>query len=83
MIESMACGTPVIASRWGAVPEVIEHGRSGIVVDDYREMAGALDAADRLEPLECRRSVEEHFSAERMVSDYLAAYEAVLARAPA
>jgi glycosyltransferase involved in cell wall biosynthesis len=83
MIESMACGTPVIATRWGAVPEVIEHGRSGIVVDDYREMAAALDAADRLEPLECRRAVEESFSAERMVADYLAAYEAVLARVPA
>jgi glycosyltransferase involved in cell wall biosynthesis len=83
MIESMACGTPVIATRWGAVPEVIEHGRSGIIVDDYREMAGALADADRLEPLECRRYVEEHFSAERMVADYLAAYEAVLARAPA
>jgi glycosyltransferase involved in cell wall biosynthesis len=64
------------------VPEVIEHGRSGIVVDDYREMAGALAEADRLEPLECRRAVEESFSAERMVSDYLAAYEAVLAGLP-
>ncbi len=81
MIESMACGTPVIATRWGAVPEVIEHGRSGIVVDDYREMAGALAAADELEPSECRLSVEEHFSAERMVADYEAAYKAVLARA--
>jgi glycosyltransferase involved in cell wall biosynthesis len=82
MIESMACGTPVIATRWGAVPEVIEHGRSGIVVDDYREMAGALAATDELEPLECRRWVEEHFSAARMVEDYVEAYEAVLARAP-
>jgi glycosyltransferase involved in cell wall biosynthesis len=82
MIESMACGTPVIATRHGAVPEVIEHGRSGIVVDDYREMAAALAEADRLEPAECRRSVEEHFSAERMVADYLAAYESVLAGTP-
>ncbi len=78
MIESMACGTPVIATRWGAVPEVIEHERSGIVVDDYREMADALGAADSLDPLECRRSVEEHFSAERMIEDYVAAYTAVL-----
>jgi glycosyltransferase involved in cell wall biosynthesis len=78
MIESMACGTPVIATRWGAVPEVIEHGRSGIIVDDYREMAGALAEADELEPAECRRSAEERFSAERMVQDYVAAYEAVL-----
>jgi glycosyltransferase involved in cell wall biosynthesis len=78
----MACGTPVIATRWGAVPEVIEHARSGIVVDDYREMARVLAQADELEPLECRRAVEELFSAERMVRDYVAAYEAVLAGAP-
>jgi glycosyltransferase involved in cell wall biosynthesis len=80
MIESMACGTPVIATRWGAVPEVIEEGRSGVIVDDYREMAGALADADKLEPLECRRYAEERFSAERMVRDYESAYEAVLAR---
>src|ERR687892_2053894 len=70
MIESMACGTPVIATRWGAVPEVIEHGRSGIIVDDYREMAAALANADRIDPLECRRYVEERFAPERMVADY-------------
>ena len=80
MIESMACGTPVIATRWGAVPEVIEDGRSGIIVDSYREMAGALEAADRLEPLELRRIAEERFGPERMVADYLRAYEAQLAR---
>ena len=83
MIESMACGTPVIATRWGAVPEVIEEGRSGVIVDDYREMVDALADSDRLEPLECRRSVEERFSSERMVRDYEAAYAAMLAAAPA
>jgi glycosyltransferase involved in cell wall biosynthesis len=77
MIESMACGTPVIATRRGAVPEVIEHGRSGIVVDDYREMAAALEEADRLEPLELRRAAEERFSKERMVADYVAAFTAI------
>jgi glycosyltransferase involved in cell wall biosynthesis len=81
MIESMACGTPVIATRWGAVPEVIEEGRSGVIVDDYREMAAALADADRLEPLECRRSVEERFSSERMVRDYEETYAAMLERA--
>ena len=50
MIESMACGTPVIATRRGAVPEVIEHGRTGIIVDDYREMATRSSAADALDP---------------------------------
>ena len=79
MIESMACGTPVVATRWGAVPEVIEPGRTGVIVDDYREMAAALPEADRLEPRECRRSVEERFSAERMVRDYEEAFSAVVA----
>jgi glycosyltransferase involved in cell wall biosynthesis len=79
MIESMACGTPVIATRWGAVPEVVEHGRSGIVVDHYRQMAAALEAADALDPLECRRYAEERFVPERMVDDYVAAYREAVA----
>ena len=74
MIESMACGTPVIATNHGAVPEVIEHGRSGIIVEHYREMVGALEQADALDPRECRRYVEERFSPERMVEDYVRAY---------
>jgi glycosyltransferase involved in cell wall biosynthesis len=79
MIEAMACGTPVIATRWGAVPEVIEDGRSGVIVDDYREMPAALERADALDPLEIRRYVEARFSRERMVADYVAAYERHLA----
>jgi glycosyltransferase involved in cell wall biosynthesis len=74
MVESMACGTPVIATRRGAVPEVIEHGRSGIIVDSYREMAAALEQADAIDPLECRRYAEERFAPERMVADYVEAY---------
>jgi glycosyltransferase involved in cell wall biosynthesis len=74
MIESMACGTPVIATRHGAVPEVIEDGRSGIIVDNYREMPAAIERADALDPLECRRYVEERFAPERMVEDYLRAF---------
>ena len=81
MIESMACGTPVIATRWGAVPEVIEHGRSGIIVDHYRDMPGALEAAAALDPFELRRYVEEEFSPEHMVRDYLSAYEKAIASA--
>ncbi len=78
MVESMACGTPVIATRWGAVPEVIGDGRSGIVVDEHTEMGAALALADELDPIECRRYVEERFSAERMVRDYEAAYTSVV-----
>jgi glycosyltransferase involved in cell wall biosynthesis len=78
MIESMACGTPVIATRWGSVPEVLDHGRTGVIVDDWRNTAAALEEADRLDPAELRRDVEQHFSPERMVADYVAAYERVL-----
>jgi glycosyltransferase involved in cell wall biosynthesis len=81
MIESMACGTPVIATRRGAVPEVIEHGRSGIIVDDYRDMVGVLAQADELEPMELRRAAEERFSSGRMVADYVAAFEKAIASA--
>jgi len=81
MIESMACGTPVIATRWGAVPEVIEDGHSGIIVDDYTQMAAALEQADELDPLELRRYVEKEFSPQRMVNDYVAAYEAAIVQA--
>jgi glycosyltransferase involved in cell wall biosynthesis len=76
MIESMACGTPVIATRWGSVPEVIEHGRSGIIVDDWRIIPAALEEADKLDPLELRRVAEERFSPERMVADYVRAFRA-------
>ena len=81
MIESMACGTPVIATRWGAVPEVIDDGRSGIIVDSYTQMPAALERSDQLDPLELRHYVEEEFSPERMVRDYVAAYEVAIAAA--
>jgi glycosyltransferase involved in cell wall biosynthesis len=80
MIESMACGTPVIATRWGAVPEVIEHGVSGIIVDDYRIMPAALEEADKLDPWQCRRYAEQRFAPERMVADYLRAFRAQIER---
>jgi glycosyltransferase involved in cell wall biosynthesis len=83
MIESMACGTPVIATRWGAVPEVVEDGRGGIIVDDYRDMAAAIEHADRLDAAECRASVEERFSPGRMVEAYVEAYRRVMERVAA
>ncbi len=80
MIESMACGTPVIATARGAVPEVIDNGRSGIIVEDYRIIPAALEEADRIDPMECRRYVEERFSPLRMVHDYVKAYETAIER---
>ena len=81
MIESMACGTPVIASRFGAVPEVIEDGVSGVIVDTWRDMGEAIERADAIDARTQRRIVEERFSPPRMVADYLRAYEARLRRA--
>jgi glycosyltransferase involved in cell wall biosynthesis len=83
MIESMACGTPVIATSWGAVPEVIDHGLSGIIVDDYRNIPAALEEADKLDPYDIRHYVEREFSPERMVSDYLHAYRTIIEQASA
>jgi glycosyltransferase involved in cell wall biosynthesis len=78
MIESMACGTPVIATRHGAVAEVIGDGGGGVVVDNWREIPVALERADAIDPVECRRYAEEHFAPERMVADYLRAYESAV-----
>jgi glycosyltransferase involved in cell wall biosynthesis len=80
MIEGMACGTPVIATRQGAVPEVIDHGRTGVIVDSYREMGApaVLELADSLDPVVLRHEVEASFSPEHMVAAYVAAYEATI-----
>jgi glycosyltransferase involved in cell wall biosynthesis len=78
MIESMACGTPVIATRWGAVPEVIEPGLSGVIVEDWHDAIAALEEADTITPESCRAYVEERFAPGRMVRDYIAAYETLL-----
>src|SRR5204863_9523269 len=83
MLESIACGTPVIATRRGAVPEVIEGGVTGVIVDDHRRMPVAIAAADGLDPAELRRHAEERYAPGRMVEDYLRVYEAAAERASA
>ena len=79
MVESMACGTPVVATRFGAVPEVIEQGRSGIIVNEFDQLAAAVEQAAALDPGECRASAVERFSPTRMIRDYEDAYERLLA----
>jgi glycosyltransferase involved in cell wall biosynthesis len=79
LIEAMACGAPIIATRRGAVPEVLDDGVTGIVVDDWQDMTAALDRADAIDPAEQRRVVEERFSPARMVADYENAFEAAMA----
>lgn len=78
LIEAMACGTPVVATKRGSIPEVVPHGRGGVLVDHIEEMPDALARAALLDPEEIREVVVEQFSAARMVDDYLDAYAAVL-----
>jgi glycosyltransferase involved in cell wall biosynthesis len=80
MVESMACGTPVVATRFGAVSEVIEDGRSGVIVDEFDQLAAAVERAAALDPEECRRSATERFSPQRMVGEYVAAYQQLIDR---
>jgi glycosyltransferase involved in cell wall biosynthesis len=82
MTEAMACGTPVIATPRGSVPEVVVDGETGFIisVDNYpQEAAASLRRLDEIDPAACRARVEERFSSEAMVSGYEAAFERVLA----
>jgi glycosyltransferase involved in cell wall biosynthesis len=74
MIEAMACGTPVIAYRRGSVPEIVEHGLTGLIVENEDEAVVAVRRASMLNRWRVRQRFEERFSVERMASDYLALY---------
>jgi glycosyltransferase involved in cell wall biosynthesis len=74
MIEAMACGTPVIAFNRGSVPEVIEDGLTGFIVEDINGAIGAVDRLSHLSRQKIRRRFEERFTARRMAQDYLGVY---------
>jgi glycosyltransferase involved in cell wall biosynthesis len=80
MIESMACGTPVIAFPRGSVPEVMADGVTGFVVEGVDEAVQAVGRAGGLDRAACRRVFEERFSARRMALDYLAVYRRLAGR---
>jgi glycosyltransferase involved in cell wall biosynthesis len=73
-MEALACGTPVIAFRAGALRDVVEHGRTGFLVSDVDEMASAIGAAASLDPAACRAAARERFSLDRMMADYFRVY---------
>jgi len=75
MIEAMACGTPVIAFRRGSVPEVIDEGRSGVIVSTVDEAVAAIKNGKLVRRKSCRESFERRFTAPRMAREYLAIYE--------
>ena len=70
MVESMACGTPVIAFRRGSVPEIIEDGVNGFIVNNVDEMAEAVKNIDKIDRREVRKNVERRFSKKAMVDGY-------------
>jgi glycosyltransferase involved in cell wall biosynthesis len=74
MIEAMACGTPVIAFRNGSVPEIIEHGVTGFVVDDEADAARYAQRIANLDRHRNRAEFERRFSSTRMARDYVALY---------
>jgi glycosyltransferase involved in cell wall biosynthesis len=83
MIEALACGTPVVAFRCGSVPEVIDHGVTGFVVDTLDE---AIDAAAWIAHIDrrvCRETFERRFTTRRMALDYLEIYERIVSQSGA
>jgi glycosyltransferase involved in cell wall biosynthesis len=79
-MEALACGTPVIAFRQGALPELIEHGRTGFLVDSVAEMAKAIQHTGELSRDTCRAAALNRFSVETMTARYLARYEQLILR---
>ena len=79
VVEAMACGTPVIARARGSMSELIGDGKNGFLVDSLDEAVAAVHESANLDRRGVRASVEERFSVERMVDDYLAVYHRVVA----
>jgi glycosyltransferase involved in cell wall biosynthesis len=78
LIESMGCGTPVVAFRKGSVPEIVIHGKTGFVVDSIDDMAAAVRAIHLIDPSVCRRHVIENFSIASMAGKYSGLYQAIV-----
>jgi glycosyltransferase involved in cell wall biosynthesis len=81
MIESMACGCPVIANRRGSVPEVMDHGLTGFIVEGEDEAVRAVGRLSELNRAEVRRTFERRFTARRMAEDYVTTYQRLIFRA--
>ncbi len=80
VIESLACGTPVVAMKRGAMPEIIEHGVNGFLAKNKAEFIRYMKRIDEIEPEACRKSVERRFSGEIMAKRYIERYEEAIAR---
>ena len=81
-MEALACGTPVVAFPNGALPDIVEHGRTGYLVGTVEEMAGAMHAAASLDREACRAAARRRFSLDRMIAGYMDAYRSLSAQLP-
>jgi glycosyltransferase involved in cell wall biosynthesis len=79
MIEAMACGTPVLAFRCGSVPEIVDDGVTGAIVDTMEQAIAALPHVMALDRKKVRQRFEQRFSAARMAKDYVGVYRSLLA----
>lgn len=77
-MEALACGTPVIAFPNGALADIIEHGKTGFLVNDLREMTAAIRVVHHLDPAACRHTAQSRFSRQRMTADYMKLYERIV-----
>jgi glycosyltransferase involved in cell wall biosynthesis len=80
-VEGQASGTPLIATRFGALPEIIVEGETGFVVDSLDEAVAAVDRLDRISPAACRQNAEQRFTAAQMAEGYEAVYRSLIERA--
>jgi glycosyltransferase involved in cell wall biosynthesis len=80
VVESMACGTPVIAFNRGSMPELIEDGRSGFLVENVDEAIASVAGIPEIARASCRRRVEQFFTVDRMIDDYLHVYDTILGK---
>lgn len=82
-MESLACGTPVIAFKSGALADLVEDGKTGFLVSDEKEMADAIGQAHSLDRAVCRQAAKERFSNDRMLEKYFAVYERLVSESRA
>jgi glycosyltransferase involved in cell wall biosynthesis len=80
LVESLACGTPVIAFGRGSIPEIVKHAETGYVVEDVEHAVDAVAAVRSLDRSACREDVEQRFSHVRMAGDYIRVYQQILKR---